>query len=580
MPKRSWAMCRGLVIAACLAGAGSAMGCTSGSTRPGGMMLDGGGDARTIDRRCMTTTDSDSDSLFDEFEQSYGEDWERDGIPNHLDPDSDDDGISDSEEAGPGGGCSARDTDGDAVPDFLDLDSDGDGLSDREERTRYFTDPYNEDSDGDGFVDVAEVATGHDPLNPDDGIPPEDFYVVLPYEGPEQLRDLTFSTNVRQADVFFMMDRTGSMSEEAGRLRSSLGNIVREMTMRIRDVGVGVGGFAGFGGPAGSGGMCMTIIGIESCDDGPRGDVPFNLYGVITTDVAQMQRDVDMLRADQGGATWASSNEALYQAATGAGIAPWVPPQRCAAIPDETRPRIGYPCFRPGSLPIMVVMTDTSSKNGPMTTGVSGGTYNPARFTMGPPPHTYDESLASLRGIGARVIGVISGEEVSRPTAIAQFREWATQTGTVDGSGAPITFMIGSDGSGLDTRIIEAVRILAEETPQDISATSVDGEDFPAEIGPVDATRFIKNITPARIVAGGIPTECPSSGLCDDRLFYSVTPGATVEFRVRFLNDFQPPRPFSQVFRAEILVLGNGVAELDSRDVVIVVPSGSIPDLI
>jgi hypothetical protein len=43
------------------------------------------------------------------------------------------------------------------------LDSDQDGLSDSEEKT-YGTDPQNRDTDGDGYTDGAEVKSGYDPL--------------------------------------------------------------------------------------------------------------------------------------------------------------------------------------------------------------------------------------------------------------------------------------------------------------------------------------------------------------------------------------------------------------------------------
>jgi hypothetical protein len=220
----------------------------------------------------------------------------------------------------------------------------------------------------------------------------------------------------------------------------------------------------------------------------------------------------------------------------------------------------------------MVVITDTSSKNGPLGASM----YNDSLFTSPRPPHQYMETLTALHNIGARVIGIISGEEVSSPTPIAQFREWATQTGTVDAGGAPIALMINSDGSGLDTRIIEAIRTLAEETPQDISTRTVDGEDFPTQDPPVDATQFIKAITPLEAFNMGVPI--PDTVIMrDDTTFYGVTPGTTVSFRVRFENDFQPPQLSAQVFLAEIIVVGNGVADLDSHDVVIVVPAGSGP---
>ncbi|MCC6873722.1 MAG: hypothetical protein IT378_05365, partial [Sandaracinaceae bacterium] len=373
---------------------------------------DGGPGDSGIHVRCDNDTDTDGDTILDDYENAWGApehpgDSDGDGTPNASDSDSDNDGLSDRDEAGPGG-CNPRNSDDDTIPDFLDNDSDNDGLSDREETTVYFTDPLDDDTDRDGFSDLAEAAVGTDPNSASSRIPPETFYVVLPFEGEMVERDLVFGTSVRKADVFFMLDGTGSMDGERSRLVSSLSTIVPQLAMSIRDVGVGFGGFAGFGGPAG--GTCTSIFGIESCPDGPEGDEPFRLDQVITTNIAEMQAGVSRLHTDYGGANWASSNEALYLAATGEGFQPWLGPQSCPGIPDEMGRRYGYPCFRPGSLPIMVVMTDTSSKNGPLTSGVSGGTYDPAGFTMSPRgPHTYTETLAALNGIGARVIGILSG---------------------------------------------------------------------------------------------------------------------------------------------------------------------------
>lgn len=43
------------------------------------------------------------------------------------------------------------------------LDSDGDGLSDADELGKYFTDPANPDTDGDGYDDGLEIASGYSP---------------------------------------------------------------------------------------------------------------------------------------------------------------------------------------------------------------------------------------------------------------------------------------------------------------------------------------------------------------------------------------------------------------------------------
>lgn len=64
--------------------------------------------------------------------------------------DSDNDGLSDDEEAQRGTNSEKADTD-------------GDGLSDGEEVTRWQTDPKNADTDGDGFGDGTEVRAGYNP---------------------------------------------------------------------------------------------------------------------------------------------------------------------------------------------------------------------------------------------------------------------------------------------------------------------------------------------------------------------------------------------------------------------------------
>jgi len=559
---------RSLVL--CVAAAAIAVGCSSGN-RPGPGGRDGGGDTGPVNR-CDSMEDTDGDGLWDDYEGT--EDRDGDGTPNYLDTDSDGDGLADNVERGEQSGCAARNSDEDGYPDYLDNDSDNDGLSDREETDIFFTDPYRDDTDGDGYSDAAEVATGHDPMNSADGLDPDDFYLVLPYGGPAESRELRFGTDIRKADVFFIMDRTGSMSGEVSELKTGLRTLVTRIATSIPDVGVGFGGFEDFDV---HGGSCRIILGIEVCDVqyGAAGDLPFELLSVITTDTDQMVTDVGLLRVGSGGATWASTTEALYQTATGEGIGPWVPPQSCPAIPDEIGRRRGYPCFRPGALPIVVVLTDTSSRNGPMTT--AGQDYDESYFPSGVHPHTYTETLTALASIGARAFGVISGTEVASPTAAAQAREWASSTGTVDAAGTPIFFMIAGDGSGLTDRVAEAIERLANETPQNIATRTQDGVDIPERDPGVDATAFIKAIVPTT-AWDSAGTEIPDTVITrDDTTFYSVPPGTMVSFTVRFQNDFVPSMLTAQIFLAKIIVVGNGVADLDERDVVIIVPAGSDP---
>jgi hypothetical protein len=68
-------------------------------------------------------------------------------------PDADQDGLTDEEETALG-------------MDANSVDSDGDGLFDREEVKVYKTDPLDNDTDNDTFLDGDEVKGGYNPLGP------------------------------------------------------------------------------------------------------------------------------------------------------------------------------------------------------------------------------------------------------------------------------------------------------------------------------------------------------------------------------------------------------------------------------
>ncbi|SFW69437.1 beta strand repeat-containing protein, partial [Cellulophaga fucicola] len=117
-----------------------------------------------------------------------GIDSDNDGIEDHLDIDSDNDGIPDNVEAQPTtgyvapsntfdvngldtnypNGLTPEKTDMDPTPDYLDLDTDNDGLSDTEEAG--FNSPSNNlDSDGDGLLDeFDDVDTSGGLFDPND----------------------------------------------------------------------------------------------------------------------------------------------------------------------------------------------------------------------------------------------------------------------------------------------------------------------------------------------------------------------------------------------------------------------------
>lgn len=103
-------------------------------------------------------------------------DYDGDGLSALIDPDDDNDGADDSEDAFPDDANEQLDTDGDGIGDNADSDDDGDGIVDWENAfpenpTEQFDtdldgigDNTDADDDGDGLSDTEELARGLDPL--------------------------------------------------------------------------------------------------------------------------------------------------------------------------------------------------------------------------------------------------------------------------------------------------------------------------------------------------------------------------------------------------------------------------------
>lgn len=515
--------------------------------------------------------DTDNDTIDDCTEGNW--DADGDGILNYLDEDSDNDGIRDREEAGDSDlNTYPRNIDNDDYPDYLDRDSDNDGVTDEDERNRYNTNPYNPDSDNDGYWDVAEILTGHNPNDPNDKLPEDYFYVILPYNGDEQVLTLYFNSELQIADVFFLMDRTGSMDEEATNLENSLRNIIRDIKQEIPNIGIGVGHFEDFPKDCCACGGCSGGM-ITACY-GTAEDKPFELIQEITTDESIAQNAVNILaNVHGGGCMWASSVEALYQIATGLGITPYVPPHSCSHYVDEVR--YGYPCFRKEAQPIIVVFTDTDSRNGHDACGNPGHydeNCDDVYYSVDFPdqyPATYEMMIEALNYIHARVIGVVSGQEIGDP--LAHFQKIARDTGTIRADGSPIVIEINPDGTGLGNAVTQAITDLAGQTPQDINGEAEDLPDDDNDGIEINAARFVKAIVPNHAV--------PDNGYQrkDNTTFYLVRPGTTVYFDVHFRNDFVEERRETQVYRANIVVLGNHVSRLDEHEVIVIIPASSNP---
>lgn len=434
-----------------------------------------------------------------------------------------------------------------------------------------------------------------------------DFFFVLPYEdaaGP-QSKPLTFSTDVKSMDVFFSMDTTGSMFGPIQNLQTSLtGSVIPSVQGQVPDTQFGVGAFEDFP---------IEPFGSNPCTGGAGGpDQPFQLLQAITADGAAVLAGVNGLSIGGtpigcGGDLPESNIEALYQIATGEGL--------LAPPPTNVPPNaagVGGVGFRDTSLPVVVSITDAPSHN-PDNEGCKAPTFstgystNPAVAAVA---HGMQETVLALDAICARVVQIATSQGPCSP--LADGVALATQTGAVippdawdlapagrpagcaagqcctgvagagvppDATGrCPLAYLTQGDGSGVSASLTDGLVMLAAYSPFDVTTavdgvgTDIDGGALPAGTTSAD---FIKAIRPASHGAVPLP-GVPDPTLTDDA-FLDVIPDTPVTFDVEAFNDFVPGEAEPRLFVATIRVLAGGCADLDERDVFILVPPAALP---
>ncbi len=336
--------------------------------------------------------DSDNDTISDVFERLL--DSDNDGIPNRLDLDSDNDGLTDAQEAGDLLLITApRDLDQDGAPDYIDLDADGDGLADAGELgCPASTDPFSADTDQDGYIDSAEIAYGSSPCDSGAGV--VGFYFVLAPGQQVQQDNLLFGdTNIDRADLALSLDTTGSMGSELQNLQLSLSTlIIPGVQAAVPDPAFGVVAYEDF----------------PLAPYGNSGTRPFRLGARITTDGPSAQAALNALSISTGADIPESGIEALYQIASGVGVN-WtggsVPPfdPMLNSVPGVSDGTIGGVGFRAGALPVVVHVTDAISHD-----AVS---YAPAITAA-----SAQDTKTALSNIGARVI-TLSSALLPKPVA-------------------------------------------------------------------------------------------------------------------------------------------------------------------
>ena len=506
--------------------------------------------------------DADGDGIANELEGDT--DFDGDGTPNWLDTDSDGDGILDSVEKG--SGLAPVDSDGDGYADVVDLDADNDGLSDATE-LGIGTDTTDDDSDDDGISDLAEHAYGSDPNDPLDGIPPEDFYVILPWNATgDEVRYLDFHTDIVKADILFLVDLSGSMGEEITNLKTGITDVIIDgVNAQIADAAFGLATFDDFRG-------INNNATYPSFDDHIH-----QIKQPLTTAQADIEAAVAALGYLSNGGQ-EPQIESLYQSATGDGFdgkfdylynnppnhyPDTFYPHIAAAVCSGEEGSIGGACFRAQAMPIFMLMSDEAFTSWLFNTDYFVWDADP-QYDQ---PHIRDEAVAAMNAINAKFIGINSFVDAGwNVSPEVDFKAVGTGTGSVDALGNPFYYDVGGDGSAFSTQIVDAILELTHNVKLDV-ATQNESVANPQSI---DTTQFITSVVPHLPAPGnGYDTK-------DLVWFYGVKPGTLITFEVTFRNDiFEPQDMEATLFTAWIHVIGEGTL-LDSRQVFIIVP-GIIP---
>lgn len=491
--------------------------------------------------------DSDDDGIDDATETSA--DYDNDTRGNYVDLDSDGDCTGDAVEAR---GTPPADSDGDTRPDFLDRDSDDDGVPDRSEDRNCNgvvdageSNPHDSDSDDDGAPDMVETAAGTDPTDASDNPQANgDFVFIEPYQAPQTptAQDLDFSTQLQAVDLYVMLDRSQSMSAEIGNVKANLASVVAglrctpgQTTGCIPDLWAGAAtvGYRGGGASAF----------VHYADIGPSLDL-----GALPI-------------TEPGGCCAEPLTYAAFAAVTALGGAAYNVPvlgrNTCLGSPAANAgyTTSGYPCFRGGALPVVMMATDEAPLSGGQVHTSPGwdAIVRPAFATA-----------------KARLVGIIGSDY--EPATLTDLQKLARDTGAIDAANANAPLVFDGAGANAATAIRDGILALANGLPLDLAALAVDdpGDAVDTRAAFIARVEVLQSGT-AQCTAGLTAVDSDGDSYADR--FVQVRTGTPVCWKlVSKVNATVPPTDAPQLFRATVRVSGDGVTLLDQRDVYFLVP--------
>jgi hypothetical protein len=392
-----------------------------------------------------------------------------------------------------------------------------------------------------------------------------DFFFVVPYGGdPTPKSDiLTFSTNIKQADVAFVMDTTGSMTGAIDNLKTALsGTLLAQLQAAIPNVG-------------------LAVIDVRDFDSGDSWAV--NVRQRITTTLSLAQTAVNAMSAYGGGDEPEAQLFGMYHALTGAASTTGSP---ALAAHTPAAGTWGGVDFRSGSVAVVVDISDAHWHDPSGGQGIaqlkSAFASTKAKFVnilenhyiaSEPDLENQPNDLSDATGsnVVASAFGTVAG------CAAGQCCTGVSGAGRAPAgpAGSCRLNFLANNGNGVSAGIVKAIQAIAVGSVFDVTAKA---SNDPKNAGGVDATKFIKALR--AMDEGNAAAGCPAHVATDTNgdgikdTFTALQAGTPVCFEIiANTNSFVPPLLDPQFFNAFVDVIAvQGNLPLDHRAVIFMVP--------
>lgn len=221
------------------------------------------------------------------------------------------------------------------------------------------------DTDGDGVPDAGDDCAGVGWRTPCDGDASNDGYYATAVYGSggssPVAADIDVSAGVGDTDIYILIDGTGSMGSEKANIVKDLTTgtftnenecpagvgtgLVGAMKCELPQLWLGVGAF--------------KEIPLSPHAD-PYAEAPYHHYADLTDNLQYIIDSIAAVVSKPNNDQPEATTQAIYSVVTGQGLGPWVP-NRAGC----TSSFWGYPCFRNGAIPMILIFTDGEMFNGP-----------------------------------------------------------------------------------------------------------------------------------------------------------------------------------------------------------------------